>query len=288
MSNNIYIYADLHTHSCYSDGFDTPNEIVAKAKNKNIKVMAICDHDTIEGQIDFFKEAKKNSINYIPSVEITTSINKVRIHVLGYYIDINNKDLLIYLASLSKARTDNTKNIFNNLCEMKKINYTWDKVIKYNKNRKWISSLHVYNSLKIDGLINPSISWLDFYFELFSEKSAAYEDINGFFPEDAIDHIKKAGGIAIIAHPKLINNDNEVQKMIKHGVDGLEVYYPAHNKNDILKYSELAKDNNLIISGGSDYHGETTGGYAILGECGLDKKQYLKYIKMKERGIYND
>jgi len=281
-SDDRIIYADLHTHSHYSDGANTPKKIVALARKKSIKALAISDHDNIEGQKEFIKEANDNQIIAIPAVEITTSINKVRIHILGYFMDMNNKALMSYLNALSKARTVNTQKIFERLCNVGEIDYSWGKVLKYNEGRKWISSLHVYNAMKADKLINQSVSWLDFYFKYFSEKNLAYVDIDGFFPEDAIDYIKKAGGISIVAHPKLIHNDQEVEKMIKHGVDGIEVYYPAHTKSDILKYKQMAQKNNLIITGGSDFHGKDTGGYGILGEKGLTKEEFNNFMSNRK------
>lgn len=279
------MFADLHMHSIYSDGSDSPGQLISIAKDNNIGVVALTDHDTVDGIKELLSEAIEFNIIGVPGVEISTSVNKVRVHILGYYIDINNSHLLSYLDALSKARTQNTRQVFDNLCEMKWIEYSWDRVLQHNKGKSWLCSLHVFNSMKEDQYLPSTMRWEEFYYKNFCKDSPAYVDLSGFFPEDAIDIIKKAGGIPVVAHPKLIGNDEHVKNLIKYGVKGIEVYYPAHSENEVNKYLGLAEQYDLYVTGGTDWHGTHTEWNVKLGECGINKNLFKKISKVKLHNI---
>lgn len=273
------MFADLHTHSYYSDGTNSPKELVSLAKANNVSVLALADHDTIDGVSEFMAEACKNNIEAIPATEISTSIAGVRIHILGYHIDCRNKALQRFFEDISIARTENTKQILGKLCDLSLLNYSWDNVLKHNKGKGWICSSHVYEAMKKDGIYHGWMEWPEFYFKYFSKNSIAYVDIHGFTAKDAIDVILGAGGIPVVAHPKLIADDSQIVKLVEVGIKGIEVHYPAHIEADIKKYTNMAKDFNLIITGGTDWHGELTKWKVNLGDCGLEKEEFDRFNK---------
>jgi len=265
------MYADLHCHSTYSDGTNSPIELIEMAKKNKVKIISLVDHDTVQGIPSILKEGEKYSIEVIPGVEISTSVDGVRIHILGYYIDYSNKDLLNFFNEIAMLRTDNTKRIFNKLCSMGKIDYSWDSVLDYNKGKSWLCSSHVFEAMKNDNIYISYEEWPQFYNRNFSKKSDTYIDLDGFTAEDAINIIHKANDIPVIAHPKLIGDDRQIHKLVDYGVQGIEVYYPIHDSNDIHKYSQIAKKYNLLSTGGTDWHGQLTEWNVKLGDCGISE-----------------
>jgi predicted metal-dependent phosphoesterase TrpH len=201
------MFADLHTHSCYSDGTDSPRELVKTAKQNNIRALAISDHDTVDGIKEALEAAAVNNVKIIPAVEISTSVNGVRIHVLGYNIDCNNYNLNKYLSAMSIARTENTRSALEKLNSMKLLDYSWDNVKKHNPNKSWICSLDVFEAMRLDGYFKYRSEWKSFYYTHFSKNSPAYLNLDGFTPKSAIEIILEAGGTPVVAHPKLIGDD---------------------------------------------------------------------------------
>lgn len=270
------MFADLHIHSNHSDGTNTPKEIVEIAKQNEVYVLALCDHDTVDGIEEFIYEAKKKDIISIPAVEISTSVEGVRIHILGYYIDYNNRKLKDFLNDISIARTKNTKDILKKNIKLGRLKYSWDNVLMHNKNKKWICSSHVFEAMKKDGIYNSWQDWAKFYNKYFSKNSGVYIDIEGFSTKEAIDIILEAEGIPVVAHPKLIGDDRQLFKLIKYGIKGIEVYYPAHKQKDIKRYITIAEKNDLIITGGTDWHGDLTEWDVKLGDYGIKEEQIKK------------
>lgn len=279
------MYADLHTHSTYSDGTNTPNEIVDIAVQNSVKVISLVDHDTVEGIGEFLLHAEKSNIEGIPGVEISTSVNKVRIHILGYYINIRNKKLLEFFDEISKVRTDNTKNILDKLCNFGQLKYEWERVLEHHRGKKWLCSSHVFEAMMKDGFYTSWNDWTEFYHLNFSKNSKAYIDIGGFSSKDAINIILEADGLPVVAHPKLIGNDEEVKKLIKNGLQGIEVFYPAHSKKDVERYINLAKSNNLVVTGGTDWHGNLTEWDVDIGEFGVERLE-IDCLKKKKKEIH--
>lgn len=268
------MFADLHMHSIYSDGTDTPRELVKIAKKNNVSVISLTDHDTIEGQTELMKEAEKHGIDVIPGVEISTSANGLRIHILGYFIDLENKELKRYLKEMATARTRNTQEILEKNNELGLLNYPWQKVLKHNPNKTWLTSLHTFSALVKDE-IYTSDQWNEVKDIHFSKKSPAYKDIGGFTAKSAIEIILQAGGIPVVAHPKLIGDDTQIEKLVTYGLKGIEAYYPCHDENDTKTYLKMAKEHNLVVTGGGDWHGEYHEWDVQLGDCGVGQNEIV-------------
>src|SRR5690242_10124696 len=123
------MYADLHMHSTFSDGSNSPQELVALARKNGVSVIAIADHDTIKGYKDIASKVKEDEIKVIPAVEINTFNAGLGIHILGYNIDCTNNRLLSYLDELSGMRTEITRTMLMKLCDLGMIKYSWDEVL---------------------------------------------------------------------------------------------------------------------------------------------------------------
>lgn len=250
---------DLHTHSCYSDGEYTPNDLIRKAKNKGISVLAITDHDTVLGNKNItLSKQEMTGIKVIPGIELSAKVSKGQMHILGYNIDINNQDLNKKTKELKQSSFYAVMAI---LVQIKK-----DYGITF-------SEEEILNILNSNGNIGrPDIAKLfvkHSYTETIKEAFEEYlidanEKIStikkGISSKECIDLIKRANGIAVLAHPKTLKCSNaELELIIKElkdkGLDGIEAYHSSHTREEINTYIHLANKYNLLISGGSDYHG---------------------------------
>ena len=267
------MHSDLHIHSKYSDGTNTIEEIVDIAKKNNVSCISLVDHDTVDGVLELKEKAKKHHIEVINGVEISTSVNKTRIHILGYGIDLENANLKNYLKDISKARTENTKAILESNIKRGTIKYSWENVMHHFSNYSWLNSSHVFEAMKNDGLYDKWSDFFDFYTKYFGINCGVYEDIEGFTAESAIKVINESGGIPVIAHPKLIRDDAQISKLAEYGALGIEAYHPVHDKNEIEKYIKIAKEHNLILTGGTDWHGEWSRYGVEIGGSGINEKQ---------------
>ncbi|MGH4124300.1 MAG: PHP domain-containing protein [Clostridium sp.] len=273
----INIYSDLHIHSCFSDGTNTVEEILKLSKLNKVQCISLVDHDTIEGVAALQEASKGYEIEVINGIEISTSINRTRIHILGYGIDINNSNLTNYSNKISLARTENTKSILENNIVRGSIDYNWNEVLKYFGEYAWINCNHVYEAMMLDGIYNDWSKYRDFYLANFGINSGVYEDIEGFTPKSAIDIILESKGIPVLAHPKLINDDSHILKLVEVGLKGIELYHPTQDVNDIMKYKEMANYFNLVVTGGTDWHGELGIYGASIGDCGINQNDYCKF-----------
>ncbi|ATW23442.1 PHP domain-containing protein [Candidatus Formimonas warabiya] len=278
------MFADLHTHSFYSDGTNSPQEIISLAKARGIRALSLVDHDTVQGIPDFLSAGEKQGVEVIPGLEISTSIQGKRIHILGYHIDCENPFLAEFLSHISRARTENTRMILDKLNQMNWLDYPWERVRELNLGRAWVHSSHVFRAMMQDGFYADWDQWMDFYYRYFGKSSPAYLDIEGFTPENAIDVIIKAQGIPVLAHPKLIGDDEQIRPLVEHGLKGIEVFYPAHDAADVIKYGEMAGKYGLVITGGTDWHGKGTEWKVNLGDCGIDAALFtrLKTFRLQE------
>lgn len=279
---------DMHIHTIYSDGDRTPNEIVNMAYEKNIGTIAITDHDTILGIKNLEYNDKTNFVNVIPGIELSCKVPVGTMHILGHYIDINNKNLN---NKLDEFRTNGFYRIIALINQLKIdfgiiINYE-DIVELFNKTGN-IGRPHVAKILIKYGYVSSSQEAFDKYLISAYDKNR----INniGINYEEAINLIHESGGLATLAHPNQLFLKNEeldilIRNMKECGLDGIEVYHSGHSKTEIDYYKYLADKYNLLISGGSDYHGFIKPNVE-LGICNDGKKIKKLSIIKKQNVIY--
>lgn len=250
---------DLHTHSCFSDGEYTPNELILKAKREGITTIAITDHDTVLGNQNItLTKKEKEGIKIIPGIELSAKVLKGEMHILGYNIDIYNKELN---AKTIELKNNSFYSVIGILAQIKK-----DYDITF-------STEEILNILNSKGNIGrPDIAKLCIKYQYSKTVQEAFNNYlipanskiskikKGITYEACLRLIKNAGGIPVLAHPKTLKcNDDELEEIIKalkeHGLEGIEAYHSTHTIEEIKKYRELANKYDLLISGGSDYHG---------------------------------
>ena len=268
------MFADLHLHSTFSDGTDTPQELCSLAKVNNVKVISITHHDAV-GALKELQHAIPKGVKVIPGVEISTIYKRKYLHVLGYYIDIFDKQLENFIARISEEKTENTRVNFENAVSKGIFNYKWERVLELNGEQPRISGVHVVKAMQIDRHTIPDMKLWDMFHLCFWVEGQEFIETETTSGYDAIDIIKQIGGIPIIAHPKSIKNDDIVLDLMRYGAQGLEVFHPIHSLEETKKYKQIAEENKKYISGGSDWHGKNNGaGVTHFAMTGLKHENY--------------
>jgi len=252
-------YIDLHAHTNYSDGELSPDELIKLAIKNNIGILAITDHDTIEGVKNI--TYKPDNIQIINGIELSAKIDVGTMHILGYDIDIQNKDLNNKLIELK----DNSVNSVLSVIEQIKKDYNI--FFTYQELKELINANHNLGRPDIARLLIKK-GYVKTVQEAFDKCLIdAYNKIKGqkkgIHYSQCIDLILKSNGIPVLAHPKTLKlTDKELllllKDMIKCGLIGIEAYHSTHTKEEVSKYIEIANELGLVISGGSDYHGIIT------------------------------
>ena len=255
--------SDLHTHTIFSDGSYSPEELVAMAKNIGLVYFAITDHDTVDGVKYLYENGiyPDKGIKIVPGVEFSANNAEHDIHIVGYNIDIYNGALSDMINEISEARWTRFSEMIKNLQD-NKYNIREADVLQVAGSSRSIGRFHIARALVKKGEFK---SVRDAFEKMLGKDKPAYAP--RYFPEveEIVDVIHQAGGQAVLAHPKLVEDDLLVEELCTK-VDGLEVFYPNHQTEDIERYLSYAKNFNLLVVGGSDFHGSTSRFVSALGE----------------------
>lgn len=244
------MHIDLHTHTTASDGAYSPAELVKLARKKGVTVLGITDHDTTAGVDEGLKAARKEGITVVPGVEINAYDAKTEYHILGYYIDHHDPQLVETLDYFRKARLHRMRIIIQKLNELG-INLTEEDVLAFSQDGV-VGRVHIAKALQRRGFVSSVREAFDRY---IAEGKPAYARRSKLTPEEAIGIIRKADGIPVLAHPGLWGADARIEEMTTWGLAGLEVYTPDHDAGKIRTYLTLAEKLGLLCTGGSDFHG---------------------------------
>ena len=249
-------YVDLHLHTTASDGVMSPSGIVRYAKAKELQAIAVTDHDTIEGLEEALGEGKKIGFEVIPGIEISAEFSPGSMHLLGYFLDIHHPLLVEKLKYLQEARAARNPKIVEKLNRLG-VRISYEDVVKASGGGQ-VGRPHFAQVLLDKGYVRS----IQEAFERFLKKGApAYADKFRFKASEAINFINGANGIAVLAHPNTLGmNGNAgfealLLQLVKEGLRGIEVYYPEHSPADVARYKLIAEKLDLVLTGGTDYHG---------------------------------
>ena len=248
------IKADLHIHTDISDGSLTTEEIIKQAKENGLTHIAITNHDTVKGLKEAIQLGKKYNIVVIPGIEISAYDYKrnKKVHLLGYGIDLDGKYITKLCENLLKDRNEMT---LKQVQIIKSLGYdiNEDEVKAYSKNSRVSYKQHIMQVLIDKGYVKEIYDPL--YKELFKKNGPCNMEIKYIDVFDAIDAIIKDNGLPVIAHPGQMNSYELVSELVDKGLFGLEKYHVSHSIDDYEKVNELARLYDLIVTGGSDFHG---------------------------------
>ncbi|MDO5707467.1 MAG: PHP domain-containing protein [Andreesenia angusta] len=275
--------ADMHVHTTASDGLLSPTEVIRWASKKEINAIAITDHDTVKGIEEAIDSGKRYGVKVIPGVEMSCIYKESEVHIVGLFIDHNDKKLNDKFKELSESRTKRGKKIISNLREIG-IDIDYDELLK-EANCDSIGKPHIARLLIKKNYAEDMQDAFKKY--LLNGKPGDVERAKILVPE-AIELIKSVNGIAIIAHPGLIKRKVYPLELLRYNPDGMEVLHSIHDKHTIERIGKIVREKNLLKSAGSDCHGNLYDGIPILGDFYLNRDEYEAILKKHlERKIEN-
>jgi len=245
---------DLHVHTNASDGQYSPSEVVRMAKNIGVSTIAITDHDTVSGVNEAMLEGEKCGVEVIPGIEFSAEF-KNNMHILGYFVDHKSQVFSDFINDeILKRRLRNLKYIEY----FKSIGFNISEHELNQIAKGTIGKPHFVKLMLDKGYIKSQDEGYKQYFSREPLKSICKERKS---PKEIIEMILSVGGIPVLAHPVLLKLsldelENEVSNLKSFGLLGIEVYHTEHSPNDTLNYLEIAKKHSLVITGGTDYHGD--------------------------------
>jgi predicted metal-dependent phosphoesterase TrpH len=247
---------DLHTHSNYSDGTDSPAELINKALAAGVTTIALTDHDSIAG-ISEAQSALRSGISLVPGAEISCQTEDgISVHMLGLLFDLSNSELLATMENTRENRHGRMQRIIERINEAG-IEISMQDVLAELSEGATLGRPHLADALVKKGVVK---SRDEAFAEMLHNKSKYYVAHYSPKPVDAIRLIKEAGGVAVIAHPMASHRGRTISfetfgDLINAGLDGIEVDHRDHSPDEKSALIKLATENNLVMTGASDYHG---------------------------------
>ena len=259
---------DLHIHTIYSDGELTPNEVLELAKENNVGLFSITDHDTLMGVKKLLETYDKNEIRFIPGIEMTGKIDKGQLHILGYDFDVFNEKLNAVLDKLHNVSIEKVRMMVDYLLEKYNIKFTDEELNKLYNPIGDVGRPEIAKLLIKHGYVqNVKEAFEKYLFE-------AHDHVRNkaFYLEakEVIELIIDANGIPILAHPISLKKDmneleNYIVELVEYGLAGIEVYHPDQPMEYRVQLLNLAHRYGLLVTGGSDYHGPVVKPHITLG-----------------------
>ena len=247
---------DLHTHTNFSDGTDSPTQLINKALAAGISVLGLTDHDSISGWQEAIT-ALRPGISLVPGSEISCQTSDgISVHILGLLFDSENLELMGTMQATRENRHGRMAKIITRLNEAG-IDISMQDVLDQLAEGATLGRPHLADALVKKGIV---ASRDEAFTQMLHNKSKYYVSHYSPLPEVAIKMIKAAGGVSVIAHPMASHRGRTISletfgSLIDAGLDGVEVDHRDHSPDEKTQLIELAKQNNLVMTGASDYHG---------------------------------
>lgn len=272
--------ADLHLHTTASDGKLTPQELVRKAVELKLDVIAITDHDSVEGVPPALEAARSfTQLLVIPGVEINTDVPKGEVHILGYFIDYRSLKLNRTLEELRNSRCERGKKMVARLAEMS-INVDWERVQEL-AGKGSIGRPHIAQAMLEQGYVS---SLREAFNKYIGRNGPAYVERKKLTPLEAVKVVLEADGLPVLAHPADIEPlEPFLLQLKKAGIIGIEIYYDSYDPKTIARLDRFARNLDLIACGGSDFHGLDEYIGADMGSIDLPGESVERLISLSKR-----
>jgi len=240
--------ADLHIHTIYSDGLHRPAEIVEMARKEGLQVIAISDHASVDGLPEAVEAAEGTPLQVIPGVEISTEVEGLEAHILGYFVAYHSQNLRAALLRLQQSRLERMKKMLARLAALGVV-LPLDGVKQHARGGA-LGRPHIAKAMVDAGLVS---STQEAFRRYLGKGRPAYVPRDKASPQDAFRLIRAAGGLPVLAHPWRLTPF--VPKLVAGGLVGLEAYYPGYSPGITNHLVKLAQRHGLVCTGGSDFHG---------------------------------
>jgi len=249
---------DLHLHTTVSDGRLTPGELVERARAAGVTVLAVTDHDTTASYPEVRDRAGAHGLEAVPGIEITAVDEGRDVHVLGYFLDPDEPKLLAFLARQRRTRIDRVHRIAARLAELG-VPIDVDALLAEAARQpgRSVGRPQVARALQLAGHVSSMQEAFD---RFLAGDGPAFVSRPGSPPEDVVALIHGAGGLASLAHPGRTRIDHRLGDLARAGLDAIEVHHSDHDASAVERYARTAGELGLLMTGGSDFHGDPTRG----------------------------
>ena len=255
---------DLHLHSTYSDGTNTPEELVALAAEAGLAAAVLTDHDTMEGTPRFLAAARAAGLRSLAGMEISADVPHRTVHLLAYGCDPSEPRLAAALARVRDGRAERNARILEKLAKLG-CPVMMDEVRAEAGNAEVVGRPHIAAALVRRGFAEDRV---DAFRRFLGRGAPAYAERFRLSPEEALSLVAGAGGVVSLAHPASTGyNPAELRRFVghlaEHGLAGIECLYTGYLPNQVEEYVGLAREFGLLVTGGTDYHGDNKPGIRI-------------------------
>ena len=266
---------DLHLHSSASDGHLTPAALVRRVADAGVRVCSLTDHDTVAGLAEAAAEAARRGLGFVPGIEITAVADGRDVHMLGYGIDPASASLDAFLAAQREWRRQRIGRLIDRLRDLG-MSLDASRVLPAPAAPGWTSTRelgrpHVARAMIEAGYVSSVTEAFD---QWLGVGRPAFVDRTGASPADVIAIIQGAGGAAAMAHPGVTKRDDLAPALAAAGLDAIEVWHSDHDEAQTAKYRDVASEHALLMTGGSDFHGDAAGRVCGLGTVGMPREAF--------------
>ena len=268
---------DLHLHSTASDGRFSPAELVRKAAAEGLAVIALTDHDTVDGIAAALEAAQEfPMMRLIPGIEISTDVPEGEVHILGYFIDHTNRDLQAALEQMRNSRWERAQKMVTKLKELG-CPIKWERVSEI-AGEGTVGRPHIAQALLESG-------YIEFFQEAFEkyigQDGPAYVEREKVTPAGAVELVVQVGGLPVLAHPLTIPEPEHLAIELKAaGLVGIEAYYASYAAEDVERLVTIAGRHNLIATGGTDFHGIDANAGTLIGGVKIPEKSVQRLLAL--------
>jgi predicted metal-dependent phosphoesterase TrpH len=272
---------DLHTHTTASDGRYTPRQLVARAAAAGVTVLSVTDHDTVSGCAEAAAACAESGVSFVAGIEMTAVLASADVHVLGYFLDVRAEPLLAFLARQRRSRIERVREMVARLKTFN-IHLDADAILKpgmddhsISAGRPWIA-----RALVSEGYV---ASTSEAFARWLGRDRPAFVPRSGAAPQAVFEEIHAAGGVASLAHPGLYHHDEWIGGFVESGLDAIEAYHSRHDSSVTGMYLNLADRLGVVVTGGSDYHGDPSHGPSAPGSVSLPQLAFDRFTAYASR-----
>lgn len=266
-------YADLHIHTCYSDGAWTPKQVMEEASKRRLRTISVADHDTFSGSVIAWKLSKEYPVDVILGIEFSCVYESEDVHLLGYFLRNVAAEMEPFLKELQQRRKERAKKIIDCFEDLD-IDMSEMDLDSYGDS---IGRPHFAKELLRLGVVKTFEEAFEKYLR---PGRPCYVEKAKVPVQECIEMIRRYGGVSILAHPGFLKKRETLYELLKFKPDGLEVYHTKHNQKDKIDLYNTAKKYGLLISGGSDFHENTKSSHMGIGSEKIPVR-YVEAIKEK-------
>lgn len=279
MTDSNLHHIDLHTHTTASDGQDTPAELMHFAAQQGLSVLAVTDHDTVDAIPELTTRATDADITFIPGVELSTTVERAEVHILGYFVDIDDDGFTQALAELAKARVDRIARMIE---KVQGLGYDIDgDSILEQAAFGSIGRPHVARAMMAIGAVKDVNEAFD---RFLKAGRPGYVPRDPVTPEDAVALLVRNNAIPVLAHPYSSRDiEGTLKRLAPVGLKGLETYYAEYTPQQHDHLRGIADEWGLLPTGGSDYHGIGFREGRVLGSAPVPDEVVTRLMAAREK-----